>query len=158
MKAFSTCVGEGPFVTSMDDAEAAELRETAREFGATTGRPRSIGHFDAVASRYGVRVQGATELALTKLDSLSGRSELKICTHYKVDGQLTQDFPLTSKLYKAEAVYETLPGWTEDVTGCRDFNDLPVTAQRYVMRIEELVGCPVKCVSVGPERDQLMLR
>src|SRR5690606_17829317 len=93
MKAFSTCVGEGPFVTRMEGDDAASLREVAQEYGATTGRPRSIGHFDAVASRYGVLIQGATEVALTKLDSLSGRKELKICTHYEIDGVRSDRFP-----------------------------------------------------------------
>jgi adenylosuccinate synthase len=158
MKAFSTCVGEGPFVTVMDEAEASSLRETAKEYGATTGRPRSIGHFDAVASAYGVRCQGATELALTKLDSISGREQLKICTHYLVDGQKTDQFPLTSKLGQAEPVYETLPGFKEDVSRCRQFEQLPKAAQNYVLRIEQLVNCPIKFVSVGPERDQLIVR
>src|SRR5690606_16417613 len=158
MKAFSTCVGEGPFVSSMDDAEASALRETAKEYGATTGRPRSIGHFDAVASRYGVRVQGATEVAITKLDSLSGRKSLKICTAYRVDGVASTEFPLTSLLSKAEPVYETHPGWEEDVTDCRRFEDLPATARAYVERIEALIGCAIRFVSVGPERDQLIVR
>lgn len=158
MKAFSTCVGEGPFVSRMDDEDASGLREIAQEYGATTGRPRSIGHFDAVASRYGVRVQGATELALTKLDSLSGRPSLKICTHYQWGGQRSEDFPLTSVLEQAEPVYETHPGWHEDVTGCRSFSELPAAARTYVERIEELVGCAIRYVSVGPERDQLIQR
>ncbi len=158
MKAFSTCVGEGPFVSRMADDDASGLREIAQEYGATTGRPRSIGHFDAVASRYGVRVQGATEVALTKLDSLSGRSKLQICTHYQWNGQRSDEFPLTSVLDHAEPIYETHAGWQEDVTGCRSFAQLPRAAQTYVERIEELVGCAIRYVSVGPERDQLIER
>lgn len=158
MKAFSTCVGEGPFVSRMDDEDASGLREIAQEYGATTGRPRSIGHFDAVASRYGVRVQGATEVALTKLDSLSGRSKLQICTHYEWNGQRSDEFPLTSALHQAKPVYETHPGWHQDVTGCRSFAALPREAQAYVERIEALVGCTIRYVSVGPERDQLIQR
>ncbi len=158
MKAFSTCVGEGPFVARMDESEASDLRETAQEYGATTGRPRSIGHFDAVASRYGVQVQGATEVALTKLDSLSGRRELKICHAYRVGETEATTFPLTSELQRAEPVYEAMPGWDADITACRDFAALPSEAQAYVLRIEELIGCPIRFVSVGPERDQLILR
>jgi adenylosuccinate synthase len=158
MKAFSTCVGEGPFVTRMDDTDASSLREVAQEYGATTGRPRSIGHFDAVASRYGVLIQGATEIALTKLDSITGRKQLKICTHYEIDGQKSDRFPMTSQLHRAVPVYETYPGWDEDITHCRSFAALPDAAQRYVERIETLVGCHIRYVSVGPERDQLMER
>jgi adenylosuccinate synthase len=157
MKAFATCVGEGPFVTRMSDDEANLLRESAQEYGARTGRPRTIGHFDAVASRFGARVQEATELALTKLDSLSGRSELKICNRYSLDGKETEDFP-TIGLERATPTYETVPGWSEDVTGCRQFSELPRTAQAYVQRIEELVGTRIRYVSVGPERSQLIER
>jgi len=156
MKAFSTCVGEGPFVTSMSDDEADALRETAMEFGATTGRPRRIGHFDAVASRFGAAVQSATDIALTKLDSLSGRTSLQICTHYEIDGERTDRFPLTPALERAVPIYREFEGWDEDVTGCRKFDDLPPTAQRYVSTIEELVQVPVRWISVGPHRDQLI--
>jgi len=158
MKAFSTCVGEGPFVTAMSDEEADTLRETALEYGATTGRPRTIGHFDAVASRWGVQVQEATELALTKLDSLSGRERLKICTHYEHRGEKIDRFPLTPVLYEAKPVYEECDGWAEDITGCRSFDALPRAAAEYVLRIESLVGCRVRYVSVGPERSQLIDR
>ena len=157
MKAFATCVGEGPFVTRMSDEEADFLRESAKEYGARTGRPRTIGHFDAVASRFGARVQEATEIALTKLDSLSGRPELKICNRYSLDGTTTENFPTTG-LDRATPVYETVPGWSEDVTGCRKFAELPKTAQAYVNRIEELVGTRIRYVSVGPERSQLIER
>ena len=157
MKAFSTCVGAGPFVTEDFTAFGENLRESAKEFGATTGRPRRIGHFDAVASRYGVQTQGATHLALTKLDSLSGQKTLKICTHYMIDEQKTQHFPLNYALEKATPVYEEMEGWSEDITGCRHFDDLPKAAQNYVSRIEELVGLPMTYISVGPERESLMV-
>jgi adenylosuccinate synthase len=157
MKAFATCVGEGPFVTRMSDEEADLLRESAKEYGARTGRPRTIGHFDAVASRFGVRVQEATEIAITKLDSLSGRTELKICNQYSVDGKLTESFPLTG-LDRATPVYEKVPGWAEDVTHCRRWEELPPTAQSYVRRIEELIGARIRYVSVGPAREQLIER
>lgn len=158
MKAFSTCVGAGPFVTELQGEVADNMRETAQEFGATTGRPRRIGHFDAVASHYGAMVQGATELALTKLDSLSGQKTLKICTHYNVDGKKMTRFPLNHMLDKATPVYEEMAGWDEDITHCRNFNDLPQAAQAYVLRIETLVGVPVKYVSVGPARESLIVR
>ena len=158
VKAFSTCVGEGPFVTEMDPREAADLREVSNEYGAATGRPRRIGHFDAVASRYGVAVQGANELALTKLDSLSGRRELLIATAYDVDGSRLSSFPLNPQLERATPVYERVPGWEEDVSGVRRYADLPAAAQAYVERIEELVDCEIRYVSVGPERDALIDR
>lgn len=156
MKAFSTCVGTGPFVTEMNDAEAHELREVAYEYGAATGRPRRIGHFDAVASRHGARLQRASEIALTKLDSLSGRSTLKICVGYQTGSVVTQDFPINAELERAQPIYEELDGWVEDISSCRRLSDLPDTAQKYVRRLEELVKVKVKYVSVGPERSQLI--
>ena len=133
------------------------LRESAKEYGARTGRPRTIGHFDAVASRFGARVQETTEIALTKLDSLSGRSELKICTRYNLDGVATDSFPTTG-LDRATPVYETVPGSSEDLTGCRQFSELPRSAQSYVNRLEDLVGTRIRYVSVGPERSQVIER
>jgi adenylosuccinate synthase len=156
VKAFSTCVGEGPFVTRMDEEEARALRETAFEYGATTGRPRSIGHFDAVATRYGVEVQGATEIALTKLDSLSGRTRLAICTHYELEGRTLERFPLTPVLERARPRYLELDGWQDDIQGCRRFEELPEAARRYVRTIEDLVGCRIRYVSVGPRREQMI--
>ena len=155
MKAFSTCVGEGPFPTEITGRAADELRETANEFGATTGRPRRIGHFDAVASAYGAMLQNATEIALTKLDSLSGQEELLICTEYESEGSAT-GFPLN--FTNVRPVYTRLPGWIEDISECRRFADLPETAQTYVKRIESLVDRPILSVSVGPHREQLILR
>jgi adenylosuccinate synthase len=158
MKAFSTCVGEGPFVAAMDDAEASHLRETAMEYGATTGRPRRIGHFDAVASRFGAAIQGATDIALTKLDSLSGRKRLRICTHYEYNGERFTRFPLNPVLDAARPVYSECDGWEENISACRQFSELPPAAQHYVLQIEELIDCRIRYVSVGAERSQLIDR
>lgn len=158
VKAFSTCVGEGPFVTAMEKDDADVLREFAKEYGAATGRPRTIGHFDAVATRYGVWAQGATEVAVTKLDSLSGRKTLKICTHYAWNGKEYDRFPLNAVLEEATPVYTEMPGWDEDITGVREFNALPKTAQAYILEIEKHIKCPVRFVSVGPEREALIVR
>ena len=158
VKAFSTCVGEGPFVTTMDKQDADVLREFAKEYGAATGRPRTIGHFDAVATRYGVWAQGTTEVAVTKLDSLSGRNTLKICTHYEWRGRRYDRFPLNAVLEEATPVYKEMPGWQEDITGVREFGMLPKTAQAYILEIEKAIECPVRFVSVGPEREALIVR
>ncbi|MBI1362494.1 MAG: adenylosuccinate synthase [Proteobacteria bacterium] len=158
MKAFSTCVGAGPFVSEDTTAWGDDLRKSAGEFGATTGRPRRIGHFDAVASRYGALIQGATEVAITKLDSLSGQKTLRICTHYEVDGEKITTFPLTHKLERAKPVYMDMPGWSEDISTCRTWDSLPKAAQDYVLTIEKLIACPISIVSVGPERDSLITR
>ena len=157
MKSFSSCVGAGPFVTEMPDEEAGKLREIAFEYGASTGRPRRIGHFDAVATRYGAMVQGVDEIAMTKLDSLSGMKKLLICTEYDINGKRTDKFGLTPELEIAKPVYIEMDGWSEDITGCRKFEDLPETAQKYVIKIEELVGYKIRYVSVGPERESLII-
>jgi adenylosuccinate synthase len=157
MKAFSTCVGAGPFVTEMEESAAGPLREAAGEYGTATGRPRRIGHFDALASRFGAHVQGVTKLAITKLDSLSGQPALRICTAYRHGGRELTEFPLNAVLEEAAPVYEEHPGWSEDITGCRRFSDLPAAAQRYVGRIEELVQRPIHYISVGPNREQMVL-
>lgn len=158
MKAFSSCVGAGPFVTEMEANEAAALREVAFEYGAATGRPRRIGHFDAVASRYGAAVQGTTEVALTKLDSLSGRDKLRICTHYEVDGKRTDRFPLVPLLDIARPIYTEMRGWSEDISGARTFDALPKAAQDYVLALEKAVEVRIRYVSVGPERESLIDR
>lgn len=158
MKSFSTCVGSGPFVTEMSDEEAGQLRETAMEYGASTGRPRRIGHFDAVATRYGARIQGADEIAMTKLDSLSGQKKLKICVGYNIDGKSFNDFQLTPGLEIAKPEYIEMNGWDEDITGCRKFSGLPKNAQDYVNKVEELIGFKIKYISVGPERESLIIR
>ena len=158
VKAFSTCVGEGPFVTEIHGEPAEIFRSRTGEFGAVTGRPRRIGHFDAVATRYGVRIQGATEVALTKLDNLSGEGPLKVCTHYDINGRAIDHFPLVPELRAAKPVYIEMEGWAADITSARRFADLPVTARQYVERIEELIRVPVKFVSVAPEREALIVR
>lgn len=158
VKAFSTCVGEGPFVTELGADEADRLRRRTGEFGAATGRPRRIGHFDAVATRYGVRVQGATEVALTKLDDLAGEEGLKICTHYSIGSRTTKDFPFFPELRAAEPVYVDMPGWQEPIGATRRYGELPAAARRYVETIEDLIGVPIKYISVGPEREALIHR
>jgi adenylosuccinate synthase len=158
MKAYSTVIGEGPFVTELDDARGAAIRERGGEYGAATGRPRRVGWFDAVGSRYGTRVQGATEIALTKLDVLSGEPRLKVCVAYRVGAESLADFPLNPVLERALPVYEELPGWDSDISGVRRFDDLPAAARRYVLRLEELVGRPIRFVSVGPERESMIVR
>ncbi len=158
MKAYSSCVGEGPFVTEIFDKQAESIREKGNEYGASTGRPRRIGHFDAVASRYGAMVSSSTEIAITLLDVLSGEKELKICTEYEVDGKRTKDFPITRELVKAKPIYITMDGWSDDITGVRDFNKLPEAAKKYILKIEELIETKIKYVSVGPNREQLIIR
>jgi adenylosuccinate synthase len=158
VKAYSSCVGATPFVTELSGGEADILRERGGEYGATTGRPRRVGWFDAVASRYGCRVQGATEVALMLLDVLDDYREIPICTHYRIDGELTRDFPTCAQLEKAEPVYECMPGWESDLTAVRDFDDLPRRARNYVERVEELIGVKVATISVGPERSAVIRR
>ncbi len=158
VKAYSTCVGEGPFTSEWFGEEAEKLREAGGEFGAKTGRPRRVGSFDVVATRYGVKKQGATAIALTKLDVLSYMDKIPVCTKYIVDGVKTDRFPFPSLLSKAEPVTEYLEGWGEDISGVRRFEDLPKAAQDYVLYIEEQIGCFIKYVSVGPERDSIIIR
>jgi adenylosuccinate synthase len=160
-KAYSSCVGEGPFVTELDGAVAEELRRRggdAGEFGATTGRPRRMGWFDAVATRYGCMMQGATEVVLTNLDVLGYLDEIPVCTDYLIDGERTKIFPVTAKLANAKPMLTIMPGWKEDITAVRSFNDLPENAQKYVWKIEELLGVPIHKVSVGPKREQMIVR
>lgn len=158
MKSFSTCVGAGPFVTEMPESEAGRMREVAFEYGASTGRPRRIGHFDAVATRYGARIQGTDEIAMTKLDSLSGMKELFICNEYEIEGKSHSEFPIPAVLQNASPRYIEMKGWDDDISKVRDFDKLPDNARKYVLKIEELVGYPVKYVSVGPERESLIVR
>lgn len=158
MKAYSTCVGSGPFTTEMHESEAKELRETAFEYGASTGRPRRIGHFDAVAARYGAKLQGTDEIAITKVDSLSGQKKLYICTEYMINGESTKEFPLTPALEIAEPVYIEMEGWSEDISHCRKFENLPSAARNYINEIEKLIGYKIRYISVGPERDSLILK
>ena len=152
MKAYSSCVGEGPFTCEFFGDEAHALREAGGEYGAATGRPRRVGGFDVVASRYGVMMQGATELALTKLDVLSYLDKVPVCVAYEVDGQRITDFPTGQRLERAKPVYEYLPGFG-DVSKCRKKEDLPQAALEYIAYLEKSVNCPIKYVSVGAERD-----
>lgn len=159
-KAYTTRVGKGPFPTELHDKTGDELRELGHEYGTTTGRPRRVGWFDAVILRHAVRVNGLTGLAVNKLDTLSGFQTLRICTAYKKqDGTLIGEFPPTyEELGECEAVYEDLPGFTEDITGCRSFEKLPEVCKQYIARLEQLVGCPVVAVGVGPSREQNLER
>jgi adenylosuccinate synthase len=160
-KAYSSCVGAGPFVTELFGCEATELRErggSAGEYGATTGRPRRVGWFDAVATRYGCRVQGATEVALTLLDVLGYLDEIPICVGYKIDGETIREFPVPAKLDKAKPIYEKMPGWKTGISSVRSFQDLPQNAKMYVEHVEELIGVPVRIISVGPRREATIER
>ena len=154
MKAYSTCVGEGPFTCELFGDEGNALREAGGEYGAATGRPRRVGGFDVTASKYGTLVQGATCIAVTKLDVLSYLDRIPVCVAYEVNGERTTDFPMGEELVEAKPVNEYMDGWKTDVSGCRRFEELPVNAQKYVKFLEESVGCPVKYVSVGAEREQ----
>ncbi len=155
-KAYSTCVGEGPFTTELFGDLAHQIRETGHEYGAKTGRPRRIGYFDAVATRYGCTLQSATDMTVTCLDVLTGIEELKICTAYEINGIETPDFPINCTLADAKPIYKTVKGWSEDITSVRKFEDLPVNAQAYLKEIEDLTGTRISYVSVGPERDALI--
>lgn len=161
VKAYSSAVGQGAFVSELFGEEADELRRRGGdkgEFGATTGRPRRVGWFDAVASRYGCRIQGTTEAVLTVLDVLGYLDELTICTGYEIDGEIVKDFPVTCKLEKAKPVYKKMPGWKCDIRGIRTYEELPENCRRYVEFIEEQLGYPVTMVSNGPGRDDMILR
>jgi len=158
VKAYSTCVGEGPFVSEMFGDEAEFLRNAGGEYGAKTGRPRRVGAFDVVATRYGTRTQGATEIALTKLDILSSLDKIPVCVSYDVNGKITRDFPFPSLLDKAEPVIEYFDGWKTDISEIRSFDDLPAEAQKYVLFIEKSIDCKISYVSVGAERESIIIR
>ncbi|MCF0230351.1 MAG: adenylosuccinate synthase [Parasporobacterium sp.] len=158
VKAYSTCVGEGPFTCEWFGPEADKLREAGFEYGAKTGRPRRVGPLDIVATRYGVQIQGATDIALTKMDILSYMDKIPVCAHYKVNGEITDDFPFPSALGIAEPVYEYVDGWGTDISGIRNWEDLPENAQKYVEMVEKAIGCHITYVSVGPERDAYIKR
>ncbi|MBO4770433.1 MAG: adenylosuccinate synthase [Clostridia bacterium] len=158
VKAYSTCVGEGPFTCEWFGEEAERLREAGGEYGAKTGRPRRVGPIDIVATRYGVQVQAATCIALTKLDVLSYMDRIPVCTHYMIDGGQTDEFPFPAVLPDAKPVIEYMDGWGCDVSSCRRFEELPDEARKYVEFIEERIGCHIGYVSVGPERDSIIVR
>lgn len=160
-KAYSSCVGAGPFVTELQGAAAETLRQrggSAGEYGATTGRPRRVGWFDAVATRYGCQVQGATEVALTNLDVLGYLDEIPVCIAYEVDGASTTSFPTTGPLERAKPVLTTLPGWRCNINKIRRYADLPPSAKRYIETIEEQIATPIRWISVGPQREAMMAR
>lgn len=160
-KAYSSCVGAGPFTTELFGDEAEELRRRggdAGEYGATTGRPRRVGWFDAVATRYGCMVQGATEVVLTNLDVLGYLDEIPVCTGYEVDGQIMTDFPSTPALMRAKPVYTVLPGWKTDVRGVTEWEQLPENCRKYIEFIEKELETPIRMLSTGPKRSEMIYR
>lgn len=160
-KAYSSAVGAGEFVSEIFGEEADKMRNhggDAGEYGATTGRPRRMGWFDCVATRYGVEVQGATQVCLTALDCLSYLDEIKVCTGYEIDGKIVKDFPNTHMLKKAKPILETLPGFKCDIRGIKEFDKLPKEAQDYVLFIEKEIGKPITMVSNGPKREEIIYR
>lgn len=158
VKAYSTCVGEGPFVSEMFGEEANRLREAGAEYGAKTGRPRRVGSLDTVATAYGIEVQAATEIAVTKLDVLSKMEKIPVCRAYLVDGKEVRRFPFPTLLPYAKPVLTYLDGWNCDISKIRKWEQLPYAAQNYVRYIEKEVGCPVTYISVGPKRDDIILK
>lgn len=158
VKAYGTCVGEGPFVGELTGDQGDRLRELGHEYGAATGRPRRISYFDCVSSRYGVNLQGATELALTKLDVLSSYDEIPMIVAYKKGDITTKEFPFTPMLDGFEPVYKTFKGWKQDLTGIKTYQDLPQEAKDYIEAIEEELATPIKYISIGPARDELIVR
>ena len=159
LKAYTTRVGAGPFPTELTDEAGENLRKQGGEFGVTTGRSRRTGWFDAVIARYATRVNGITDYFLTKLDVLSGLETIPICVGYDVDGERVEDMPMTQTgVHHAVPVYEEMPGWWEDLSDCRTFEDLPANARAYIERIEELSGARVSAIGVGPGRDQTIVR
>lgn len=157
-KAYSTCVGEGPFVCEMFGEEAEKLRRAGFEYGAKTGRPRRVGPMDLVATRYGVQIQGATAVALTKMDVLGFMDKIPVCTRYAVEGKETTEFPFPSQLSSARPIIRYLDGWRCDISGARTWEELPEGARSYVEFVEKHIGCPIRYISVGPERDSIIIR
>ena len=159
LKAYTTRVGEGPFPTELLDDMGEHLRKTGGEYGTTTGRPRRCGWLDVVIGRYAHRVNGVTDFVITKLDTLSGIETIKVCVAYDVDGVRHDEMPMTqSDFHHAKPIYEDLPGWWEDISGCRTFDELPVNAQRYVETVEQMIGQRVSAIGVGPGRDEIISR
>jgi len=161
VKAYSSAVGAGEFVSEIFGDEADELRRRGGdggEFGATTGRPRRMGWFDCVATRYGCRIQGTTDVAFTVLDVLGYLDEIPVCVGYEIDGEVTKDFPVTTKLKKAKPVYETLPGWKTEIRGITKYEDLPENCRKYIEFIEKEIGFPITMVSNGPGRHEIIYR
>ena len=158
-KAYTTRVGEGPFPTELTDEVGDELRKRGGEFGVTTGRPRRTGWFDAVVVRYASRVNGLTDLCLTKLDVLTGYDTIPVCVAYEVNGQRLDEMPMNqSDFAAAKPIYEEMPGWSDDISGVRTFEDLPQKAQEYVLRLEELSKCRISSIGVGAGREAIIVR
>ncbi len=159
VKAYTTRVGEGPMPTELFGEEGDRLRERGQEYGTSTGRPRRCGHLDLVGLRFAARVNGLDSIAVTRLDVLSGMPELSVCVAYEVDGERTEDFPTdTAVLARCRPIYRTVPGWKEDLSGVRSEQKLPEAARSYLSIIGDAVGCPISLISVGPEREQTILR
>ncbi len=157
-KAYTTRVGEGPFPTELFDEDGENLREKGGEFGATTGRPRRCGWFDALLVEQAVKLNGFTDVFLTKLDILSGWEKIPVCVGYEIDGERQDHYPMTqSEFHHAKPIYEVLDGWAEDISGARSFDDLPPNCQAYVHRLEELIGCRISGIGVGPGREQAVV-
>ena len=155
MKAYTTRVGEGPFVTELTDELGEQLRKTGFEYGATTGRPRRCGWLDLVVGKYAVDINGLTDIVITKIDVLSGLDTVKICVAYDIDGKRYTSVPASTEiLSRAIPVYEELPGWKEDITQMKNYDELPENCKKYIKRMEEFLGCPISVVSVGPDRSQ----
>ncbi|MFD2356596.1 adenylosuccinate synthase [Nonomuraea ferruginea] len=158
LKAYTTRVGSGPFPTELEDEMGEWLRRTGGEYGVTTGRNRRCGWFDAVIARYATRINGVTDFFLTKLDVLSGLERIPVCVAYDVDGTRHDEIPMTqTEFHHAKPIYEELPGWQEDITGAKTFEDLPPNAQAYVRALEEMSGAPISAIGVGPGRDQTLV-
>ncbi len=158
-KAYVTRVGSGPFPTELHDEWGELLRSTGFEFGTTTGRPRRTGWYDAPITRYATRINGITDLVLTKLDVLTGIERIPVCVAYEVDGERIDEVPVSqSDFHHATPIYEELPGWTEDISGARSFDDLPANARAYVLALEEMSGTRISAIGVGPERDAIVVR
>src|SRR5919107_1427224 len=159
LKAYTTRVGEGPFPTELNDESGEFLRKTGGEYGTTTGRPRRCGWLDVVVGRYAQRINGVTDFVITKLDVLSGLETIPVCVAYEVDGVRHDEMPMTqSDFHHAKPIYEELPGWSEDISAARTFEDLPVNAQRYVLAVEEMIGQRVSAIGVGPGREAVVTR
>ena len=159
LKAFTTRVGEGPFPTELHDEVGGRLREIGGEFGTTTGRPRRIGWLDTVIGRYATRVNGVTDFVITKLDNLDTFDEIPVCVAYDIDGERVEEMPENqTDFHHAKPIYEMLPGWNADITGCRTFEDLPENAQRYIEFVEKQIGARVSVIGVGPGRDEVIVR
>lgn len=158
-KAYITRVGEGPFPTELLDDDGEWLREAGHEYGVTTGRPRRCGWYDAVVARYATSINSLTDIVITKLDVLTGREQIPVCVAYDIDGERVEDMPQSqSDMHHAKPIYEYFPGWSEDISACRSFEELPANAQAYVLKLEELSGCRICAIGVGAGREQTIVR